>query len=72
MILKCIEIIFLKIRREIVVIGDYAAVSSQLQIIHTYDSHYAKGEPWNSLMKVVSPSYWRVLELIARSLSLIC
>ncbi len=39
--------------------------SSKFHIIHTYESHHTKGEPWNSLMKAVTPSYRKVLKAIA-------
>ena len=48
----------LKNRREMAVFGSSGgSISSQLHIVHTYDSHHTKGEPWNSLMKTVTPSF---------------
>ncbi len=35
--------------------GDSVAVSSQFYIVHTYDSHHNKGEPWDSLLKAITP-----------------
>ena len=40
-------------RRNMAVIdgsGGSAAVSLQLHIVHTYESHHIKGELWNSLI----------------------
>ena len=34
--------------------GGSAAVSSQLHIVYTYESHHIKGEPWNSLKKTAA------------------
>ncbi len=37
--------------------GRSAAVSSYFNIVHNYVSHHTKGEPWNSLMKDVTPKF---------------
>ena len=37
-----------------------ATIPTQLNIVHTYISHYTKGGPWNSLMKAASPTYRQV------------
>ncbi len=35
--------------------GGLAVVSSQLHIVHIIDLHNTEGEPWNFLMKDVTP-----------------
>ncbi len=30
--------------------GSFAVFSSQLHIVHTFEAHLTKGEPWNSLI----------------------
>ena len=37
--------------------GYSASVSSQLHIDLTYESHHTKGNPCNSLMKAVAPTF---------------
>jgi len=53
-----------EIRQEMVVIGGGGgsdAVSSQFHIVYTHYSHHTKGEPWNSLMKTITPVYRQIL-----------
>ncbi len=52
--------VFFLNRREMVGFGGNsgsAAVSSQLHIVHTYESRHSKGEPWNSIMKAAAPTF---------------
>ena len=53
------------------VFGGSADVSSQLNIIHTYQSHPTKKEPWNSIMKAAAPTYRLVPKTTASAPSLI-
>ncbi len=45
--------------------GSSAAVSSQLYIVNTYESHRIKGEPWKSLIKTAAPKCRQVPETTA-------
>ena len=43
---------------------------SQFHIVHTYNSHHTKEEPWNSLMKAAAPRYRQVSKTTAFTPSL--
>ena len=36
--------------------GGSATVSSQFDIVQTYDSHHTQEEPWNSILKAAAPT----------------
>ncbi len=37
--------------------GGFAAISSPFYIVHTYESQYTKGEPWNYPMKAAAKTF---------------
>ena len=52
-----------KIQWEMVIFGGSggsATVSSQFDIVQTYDSHHTQEEPWNSILKDAAPTYRQI------------